>query len=579
MSRTSTATQWLDDYGSSRYRWQQASQNGREVFHRPIGRVETAFDADGRYHEGRADLTIDLSVEVKAQISDVAVREKILLAWCVLRNEHVLLKARSIIWTGHSAAAGDYHFVIDIPGSAENAVEDAGRNAVFLEDRSQYVEPSKFSFHLQNTARVVDAAKCLARLFILPWVHLTDGRIDLQMMLVGGHMIMDGLTSMVWTRNLIDLLNMPTLALLQRLRTSILSLSIRRRLPLPQEALYPPILGSQARQRWWWLLTRILRHVRMPLRAGFSNPLARIERQKAISLPPIYETVLDYTKPPVLNAVPLSARTSHTGAMRLHRICRDSKVSIGAGCFALAALLMMEVYEQRCPEISLSQRKPFISGFPLNPRAFFNHHNEPDSLMLAFCDGIILPFLPSSLPLDGKLRLLARQAHRQLAAYQKRRRPMDEETAIGYMGSRGGARVLANQYLSSLERSAMFVPAHLRSTAFNPQGQYPARPNTTAQTCGVSSVGRRDIFLKRNVYSLHDTSKDFVADYREYKAAVRPREGEFLIGIGGDEAGLWVNVSIDSSSIDPFWVQKWKTRFETILDEPGAPVREGKARI
>lgn len=43
---------------------------------------------------------------------------------------------------------------------------------------------------------------------------------------------------------------------------------------------------------------------------------------------------------------------------------------------------MMEFYEEREPGVNLADRKCFITGFPLNPRAFFNHHNDPDSMML-----------------------------------------------------------------------------------------------------------------------------------------------------------------------------------------------------
>nr|POF12944.1 hypothetical protein CFP56_10092 [Quercus suber] len=579
MKSNEVTPHWLDDYGSGRYQWRQASQDRQKVFHRPIGGVESAFDADGKYHEGRADLTIDLSVEINTSLDSVGLWNKVLLAWTVLRNEHLLLKARSIAWKRHKKTSEDVHFVVDVPESAEDALQDARKHVVLMEDLPQPVEPSSFWFHLQNTARVVDAAKALAKLFVLPRVPLSNGNVDLQIFLVGGHMIMDGLTCMVWARNFVQLLNVPTKTLRQRLEDAIAPSSIKIRLPLPQEALYPSISGSHARQRWWWIITRILRHVRKPLRAGFPNPLTRHERQRLMSLPLTYTAVLDYTKPPATNALLLSAQTSIASAARLHTICRESKVSIGAGCFALAALLMMEIYEQRYPDVPLAERKPFISGFPLNPRAFFDHPNEPDSLMLAFCDGILLPFLPSSLPVDGRLSLLARQAHRQLAAYQKRRRPVGQEAAIQHMGSRGAARVLSNQYLSSLERSAMLVSPNLMYTVHDPQGKYPARPNSTTQTCGVSSVGRRDLFLRRNVHNLQDASQELVANYRDYKAAVRPREGEFLIGIGGDEVGLWVNVSVDLSSFDPIWIEKWKVRFETVLDEPSKEGRRESARM
>jgi hypothetical protein len=37
--------------------------------------------------------------------------------------------------------------------------------------------------------------------------------------------------------------------------------------------------------------------------------------------------------------------------------------------------------------------------------------------MLAFGDGLALPFLPSYLPLEGRFKLLAKQADRQLRTF------------------------------------------------------------------------------------------------------------------------------------------------------------------
>lgn len=388
----------------------------------------------------------------------------------------------------------------------------------------------------------------------------------LRFLLIGSHQIWDGLTSSVWLRDLVHLLNKPKTELLSHLTSLLDEEPLRTRLPLPQEALYPPITGSLARRRWYWLLTRILRHVRSPLRAGFANPLRRRELLKPVSLSPTYASVLDYNRTPPLNSLPCFVGVSMSNTQRLHRLCREAKVSIGAGCFALCALVMMEMYETLEPNVPASQRKPFITGFPLNPRAFFNHHIEPDSLMLAFSDGIALPFLPASLDLNGRIRLLARQAHRQLASYQKRTRPAKAKVELQYMSSRGAGRVLASQYISSVERADFLLPDHLRK-GVNPQGSYPMRPNTTRQTCGVSSVGRRDAFIKRGLYDLDDVNKEFAADYRGMHASVRPREGEFLVGIGGADDGLWASVSIDASSMDSTLVQTWKIKLEHILNE------------
>ena len=227
---------------------------------------------------------------------------------------------------------------------------------------------------------------------------------------------------------------------------------------------------------------------------------------------------------------------------------------------------MMEFYERREPDVPLSERRPFISGFPLNPRAFIDYQVEPDSLMLAFCDGISLPFLPSELDLDGRLRLLARQAHRQLAVYQKRVRVNRDDTGLQYMGSRGAGRMLQTQYVGSVERMDSKLPDQLKK-GVKPQGAYPARPNLSMQTCGVSSVGSRKPLIDRGTYDLDDESKDFVVDHRTIHQSVRPRDDEFLVGIGGSDDGLFVNASVDGNSMDPLLVEQWRHRFETILDD------------
>ena len=372
----------------------------------------------------------------------------------------------------------------------------------------------------------------------------------------------------IWNRDFIELLNQTPKDLENRIIESIDPETIERALPLPQEALYPSINGSVARQRWFWAITRILRHVRKPLPVGFSNPLERSgSPREAFSLSPIYYPALDYSKTPPSNTFTLFTRVSRKNTERLQRLCREAKASVGSGCFALVALIMMEMHEAREPDVKLEDRKCFISGFPLDPRAFFNHRSEPDSLMLAFNDGIALPFLSSSLSLDGRIKLLARQAHRQLASYQKRARPQGEEAKMQHLNSRGAGLVLANQYLSSIGRADSALPRD-QQRGISPQGGYPIRTNPTPQTCGVSSIGRQDALIKGGVYDLNDNSKDFVADLFRTNASVRAREGEFLVGIGGTENGLSAGCSIHVNTMDPALVEKWRQRFEHVLDDP-----------
>lgn len=570
MASARSAEHWLDQYGSKGYRWQSLDQCERTIYYRPLGLVEFTFDADGRYLEGRADLNAQLDLEAKCNLSNEDSRERIMFAWTCLRCKHLLLQSKSVParrFYGRDVVEGsNMCFAVEAPRTIVQAIEDAARHLVFLEDHFDHVDPTDFWVHCQNVARIINPEQALSRMFVYKAEPKGTGRHILRFFRVTAHQIEDGLTSYTWMRDFIGFLNQSVPELRERLRELMKPDGILERLPTPQEALYPPVQGNRARRRWFWLLTRILRHVRKPLPAGFLNPLRRhIPRARAIPLSPIYSPLLDYTTLPPLNSIPMFAKATVKGTERLHRLCKEAKGSVGAGCFALAALIMMEMYEEREPDVPLNARQPFISGFPLNPRAFFNHSIEPDSLMLAFSDGISLPFLPSNLDLDGRLRLLIRQAHRQLAAYQKRQNQASDGSGLLYMGSRGAGRLLATQYVGSIERLDLRAPEEFRRN-LNPQGAYPMRPNMSMQTNGVSSVGRREHMIKAGMYDLDDESKDFVADYRNLSASVRPRDEEFLVGIGGQHDGLWVNATIDGNAMDPSLVEKWRVRFESMLD-------------
>jgi len=578
MTAVSAASHWLDQYASNEYRWQRVANNVQTTtYYRPLGLVELAFDADGRYYEGRADITTLLELATIPDVDRRQLRERIGLAWTALRYQHALLQARAVslasITGDGPASATNVGFAIDVRRTLDEARAEATKHLLFLGEFYDSVDVSDFRSHCMNSSRLIDPSENLAKLFVFPSQTPENGHGMLRVLLVASHQILDGLSSYVWMRDLIHLLNLDESQLQHRVLSLMEPTGFQDRLPLPQEALYPPIAGSAARRRWFWLLTRILRHVRKSLPAGFENPLRRKAPRESVPHSPIYASVLDYSRTPPLNTE--SGRVSITtqNTQRLHRLCRETKASIGAGCFALVAVVMMELHELRFPDIPLSERRPFITGFPLNPRAFFNHHTEPNSLMLAFSDGIALPFLPSHLDLDGRIRLLARQAHRQLAAYQKRARPAGDD-AKQYMSSRGAGRILANQYLSSIERSDALLPPHLRR-GVNPQGAYPMRANHSVQTNGISSIGRADAVLKQGMYDLDDESRDFVADFRSITSNVRARDGEFLVGIGGSDVGLWANASIDTCAMDPQLVEQWKMRLEHVLDSPGAE----KARL
>lgn len=196
------------------------------------------------------------------------------------------------------------YFEVSIPRSVGEAIEDAGWHLVFLEDYYDQVDTRDFYAHCQNVGRVVDPESNLSKLFVLPIIEV-NGRPVLRLQFILAHQISDGLCSYAWMNDFIKILNEPPDAMRQGIATSIRPEIMEQHLPLPQEALYPRVAGSAARQRWFWAITRMLRHVRKPLPVGFNNPLQRQQiRKGAVPLSPVYNQVLDYTKTPVLNTLP-----------------------------------------------------------------------------------------------------------------------------------------------------------------------------------------------------------------------------------------------------------------------------------
>lgn len=577
MSTSEEPFYWLDRYGSQEYRWRSTKKNGRMSFYRELGFAEFSFDVDGRYYEGRADMNAQLELEVRTSLEHHDFRERILFAWTCLRCQHLLLQAKAFtgkeLFGMDTPKRTDVYFRVDLPRSVSEAIEDAAQHLVFMSDQFEYVYHWDFWMHAQNTARILDPSKALSRVFAHRLEPTENGCSMLRLLFVVSHQIWDGMATYTCFRDFVYFLNTPIPELKTKLLGMLQEEKVLNRLPPAQEQLYPPISGNRARQRWFWVITRILRHVRKPLPAGFENPLKRQQiRAQAVAMSPTYAPVLDYTTAPVLNSIPCFAKASLQGTKRLHRLCREANVSIGAGVYALAAILMMEFHERREPNIPLSKRRPFITGFPLNPRVFFNYHVEPNSLMLAFNDGIVLPFLSSDLDLDGRIRLLSRQANRQLSVYQKRTSTKKDDFGLKYMGSRGAGRMLQIQYIAGLERMDAQLPDHMKRH-INPQGAYPMRPNETTQTCGVSSVGSRKPLIEHGHFDINDTSKDLVADHRFIHQTVRPRNDEFLVGVGGSDNGLYLNASVDANAMDPVLIEQWRARFETILDGDGDEVR------
>ncbi|KAF4551029.1 Hypothetical protein D9617_15g043830 [Elsinoe fawcettii] len=567
---------WLNRYANEYHKWRTAQVGNHVVHYRPLGAVETGFDADGLYYEGRADITMMASFEIKKTLSKDQLRRRILLAWTNLRLSHTLLGASALppqaYMDSTSTARATRFCVIRTPKDQREAIEWSDDQLVHMDDQFSNVDIEELYHHSQNSSRIVDSTVSLSRLFVLPLLKTGSETWSLRFMFIMGHQISDGLTNNTWIQHFMHLLNKPV----SELESDIPSLitSFETRLPLPQEDLYPPIPGSRARQRWFWAITLILRHVHHPNPASFPNPLCRPQPVPS-SLPEghTFSPVLPYQRAPALNAGNVTARLSTPATQRLHRLCRQTQCSLGAGSFVLVAVVMMELYESRFSSIPDSQRLPFAGSFPINPRPFFNHTSEPDSMMLAFSEGVVLPFLPSHLDLDGRIRLLVRSAQRQLSRYQKRPRKIaqDEDArmvGIRHWGPTGAGRVIANNYIDAVERSRTKLPLAMQKGT-SPGGPYQRRPAPRA-TCGVSSVGRGNPGLAPGQYDLSKPLRDgedaFMADIRSVKMGVRPRDGEFLVGIGGDEKAIGSTASFDACAIDAAWAEKWRERMETILE-------------
>lgn len=562
---------WLDQYARGYHSWHDGVDDaGRSCFYRRQGVVETSFDVDGRYFEGRADINASLELEIVSNITLQQLEHRILLAWTALRLHHVLLMTAAV--DPHASfkqvdrARQNRFFLLHPPSSPKDAVQDAATQLVFAREMYDQIDMDDFYRHAQNVARVIDPTKALGKLFVLPLVPISGKRYRLQMLLIMAHSISDGLTNYTWMRHFLSLLNQPIRALEQDIAASVSGGTLRSRLPVPQEDLYPTIAGGKARERWYWAIMRVLRYTRKEMPTCFANPLRHpTTNAKAISPPRQYPDLLDYSKVPPLNTYTVQASVPVYAAQRLVRLCKQAKASVGAGCFVLVGMVQMSIYEEVQPNVPLHERLPFTGSFPLDPRSFFNHHEEPNSMMLAFSDGIVLPFLPASMDFAKRFRILVRQAQRQLSKYQKGKR-----TKLGAAG-----QILAHNYLYAIERTGTKLPEHARRTvkSFTPQGKYEITVHPGLATCGVSSVGRTA--WREGLYDLDRAEAElegkgeeaFAGDFRSSRQNVRGRDGEFLVGVWGNSDGtIAANVSFDGNAIDETMAAEWKKRMETCLD-------------
>jgi hypothetical protein len=551
---------WLRRYANGFHSWGKETNDGVVFFQRPTGLVETSFDTDGVHYEGRADLHSTLTLEIRTTLSEQQLQERVTLVWAVLGTQHPLLQSsvQSDLQTGQQK-----QFVVRPKRDPSDAIAEASKSVSYLQTEPD-VDIEDLLKHVLNTGRIVDPTKSLSRLFILPLQPLPNGKFRLRLLQISAHMITDGISMYNWSGHLIDLLNQREPALRKILADSI-SQGVEALLPPAQEDLYPKIAGSQARQRWFWAIMRILRYVRKPLPSGFANPL-RLGIRSSVTLDEKYPEAFDYSpdRKPRMSSGHCAPSLSPAASLRLRELCRESKATIGAGCFTLVGLVMMETEEEKHPDVPLADRSPFVVSFPLNPRPFFNYAGPYDSCMLAFSDGLVLPFLPTNTSFEGRFRLLVRSAQRQLRTYQKRLKDPVEAS-----DSHAPLRMLAENYLRAIEYAEQKLPQQ-HKTGANPQGEFPANVFITSATCGVSSVGSVKQWLASGKYPLDDDDvgeRDLAADFRDVRQGVRARNNEFLVGSKGDSEGnIHFGISYDASTMDEELVRRWKGRIERILE-------------
>ncbi|KAJ4345905.1 uncharacterized protein N0V89_012041 [Didymosphaeria variabile] len=513
-------------------------------------------------------MTALFSVRINHRLSKEAFRRRIALAWANLRLRHVMLMSRTLF----NDSQRHRKFIVDLHGSIEEVLQDVLRSVVWVDDHYEKVDGNEMHRHAFNVGRIVEPEKCMSKIHVLPLVKRPDGSSEVRFLIVMGHQISDGLSAYNWFSDFVRILNLSEKDLESEIEIGRQEDEIRKRLPPAQEDLYPRVARNKARERWFWSIMRVLRHLRKTTPQSFTNPLRREERKEVITFPPHFSKLFDYSeasKPP-LNAGTVYASLSLLASKRMRDLCRSIHVSIGAGCFALAGLAMMTVHEERFPNIPDDKRLPFASGFPLNPRAFFGWNTPADSCMLAFSEGIVMPFLPSSLPIEGRFKLIASHANRELRIYQKRAKGKNSDVQGGF-DPHSPARLLANAYLSAIERSDAKLPDDMK-WGVNPHGELLPPAFQFRATCGVSSIGRTAQWLAAGTYDLSVVGngaeeKDFAADFWDFRQGVRARDDEFLVGSSTDAEGrVKFGVSYDESAISPEMAGRWREVVEGLME-------------
>lgn len=184
-----------------------------------------------------------------------------------------------------------------------------------------------------------------------------------------------------------------------------------------------------------------------------------------------------------------------------------------------------------------------------------------------------MPFLSSDLPVEGRFKLVAKHANRELRVYQKRLKSKGTTGTAGIFDKHSPGRLLAMGYVAQIERVESKLPPERRSPSYsNPQGSLPPSTAGFGATCGVSSIGPLAPFFKRGTYNVQDLGdSDFAADFRNVRIGVRARENEFLVGSSTTAEGIVeFGVSYDLSAISGERAEWWKRTIEGLLEGKSA---------
>lgn len=480
--------------------------------------------------------------------------------------------------TQTQAGSGVPKFALDVWETVEEGLNEVVKNIVWVKDFYEEVDTVEIHAQSLNVGRPIDPDKCLSKLFVLPEIQKDDGGVEIRFLITIAHQIADGLSILNWFGDFLRILNQPEDAIRREIEFGMGVDNLRKRLPPAQEDLYPKVRGSAARQRWFWAIARVLRYVRRPL-PSIINPLFREQRlPSALIPPPVFNKIFDYSDAvaPPINTGYVTAVLSPTASAKTISLCRSINVSVGAGCFALAGLVMTKIYEERYPDILIEKRLPVTATFPVNLRALLDVNLPPDSCMLmGVTAGIVLNYVPSSLPLEARFRLVAKQANRGLRMYQKRLNGL--KMSDGSLDSLVTGQIFTTAYLTQIERANALLPEQ-QKWGIGPQGKLAPRALQSIATCMVSSPGPMGVFLAPDRYDLEmvgirdteGTIKDFAADFRDIRVGVRSKKDHFAIGTVTDQRGtVGFGVSYDANAISEMAADRWKDAIEGLLEHGG----------